>query len=41
MAKQSALYGTQASERYNRYEPQVAEGLTHMFVIGVKQVILP
>jgi putative transposase len=25
----------QAFERYSRYEPQVAEGLTHMFVSGV------
>ena len=28
-------FHTQAFERYNRYEPQVAEGLTQMFVAGV------
>src|SRR5260370_21986616 len=28
-------FHTQAFERYNRYEPQVAEGLTQMFVPGV------
>jgi putative transposase len=28
-------FQTQVFERYNRYEPQVAEGLTQMFVAGV------
>jgi putative transposase len=28
-------FHTQAFDRYNRYEPQVAEGLTQMFVAGV------
>jgi len=28
-------FHTQACERYSRYEPQVAEGLTQMFVAGV------
>jgi putative transposase len=28
-------FHTQAFERYGRYEPQIAEGLTHMFVAGV------
>lgn len=28
-------FHTQVFERYQRYEPQVAEGLTHMFVAGV------
>ncbi|MBO0794778.1 MAG: transposase, partial [Ktedonobacteraceae bacterium] len=28
-------FQTQVFDRYNRYEPQVAEGLTHMFVAGV------
>jgi transposase-like protein len=28
-------FHTQAFERYSRYEPQVVEGLTQMFVSGV------
>lgn len=28
-------FQTQVFERYSRYEPQVAEGLTQMFVVGV------
>ena len=28
-------FHTQAFERYQRYEPHIAEGLTHMFVAGV------
>jgi putative transposase len=28
-------FHTQVFERYRRYEPQVAEGLTEMFVAGV------
>jgi putative transposase len=28
-------FHTQVFDRYSRYEPQVAEGLTHMFVAGV------
>ena len=27
-------FHTQVFERYSRYEPQIAEGLTHMFVAG-------
>ena len=27
-------FHTQAFERYSRYEPQIAEGLTQMFVAG-------
>jgi len=27
-------FHTQAFERYSRYEPHIAEGLTHMFVAG-------
>src|SRR6266581_2937546 len=29
------LFHTQTFERYQRYEPQIAEGLTQMFVAGV------
>jgi putative transposase len=29
------VFHTQAFERYSRYEPQVAEGITQMFVAGV------
>jgi putative transposase len=28
-------FHTQVLERYRRYEPQVAQGLTEMFVAGV------
>jgi putative transposase len=31
----AGAFHTQAFERYQRYEPQVAEGLTQMFVAGV------